>query len=342
MKIKLLLFALLFSVLGWGQVLMTTTGSTTQDFNTLATTGATNTFGITNWFSQRTGTGTNYEADAGSATAGNLYSYGTGAASERALGTLGSNTAGSFAHGVLLKNTSGTTITDVKVSYTLEQWRKSGVTAAQSLTFYYKISSSTISALNPNSNSGWTQVTGLTLSSPINTTTGNNLNGNNVSNRVSAINISIPSLSLLDNEFIMLKWEDPDHTGADHGLAIDDVTINWVIGVATPNLAITSGTLAHGTVCPNVAGTPIVYTITNSGSVDATGVTVNSTNNTDYSITTPLSTATINVGSTATFAITFTPTSSGPKSTAITFGSTPTNSNLLASTLTGKIGRAHV
>ena len=210
---------------------MSITGSVTQNFNSLAISGSTNTFGISNWLSQRTSTGTNYSADAGSSTTGNLYSYGTGPATERALGSVGSGTAGNFAHGILLKNTSGTTISDIKVSYTLEQWRKSGVTAAQSIDFYYKISNSTILSLDPNSNSSWIKVTGLTLSSPINTATGTSLDGNLAANKVFALNVAIPTLNLNNNEFIMLKWEDPDHLGADHGLAIDDVTVSWTKGI---------------------------------------------------------------------------------------------------------------
>lgn len=231
----LLLFALSLSYWGWGQVSMTTTGSSTQDFNTLATSGSSNAWTdnstIANWYSQRTGTGTTYSADAGSGTAGTLYSYGTGTATDRALGSIGSSNAaaGNFAHGVLLRNTSGTTITDIKVTYTLEQWRKSGVTAAQSITVYYKTSSSSITALNPNNNGTWTQIAGLSLSSPINTSTGAPLDGNATANKVTATNISIPSLSLNNNDYIMIKWEDPDHSGSDHGLSIDDVTINWTV-----------------------------------------------------------------------------------------------------------------
>jgi hypothetical protein len=213
-----------------GQIPMATTGSNTQNFNSLATTGSptwTDNSTIANWYSQRSGTGTTYTASDGSSNTGALYSFGTGTNSERALGTVGSGTPGNFAHGVQLRNTSGSAITTMTVSYTLEQWRKSGVTAAQSITVWYKISSSAITALNPNANGTWTQLTGLTLNSPINTTTATALDGNAAANKVSSGTVTIPSLSLANNEYIMIKWEDPDHTGADHGLSIDDVTIAW-------------------------------------------------------------------------------------------------------------------
>lgn len=272
MNFKKLLFSFLLLTLttvGWGQVNMTTTGSHTQNFNTLSNSGSSNIWTdnstISNWYSQRTGSGTTYAADAGGATAGNQYSYGSSSASDRALGSLGSSntSAGSFAHGVLLKNTSGNTITDIKVTYTLEEWRKSGVTTAQDITFWYKISSSAISTLNPNSNSGWIQVTGLTLSSPINTSTGSALDGNLATNKVTATNISIPSLSLDNNYYIMLKWEDPDHTGSDHGLAIDDVTINWTVASSTPTITTSTTSLtAFSNTCINTYSVEKTFTVT--------------------------------------------------------------------------------
>jgi uncharacterized repeat protein (TIGR02543 family) len=248
------ILALILSFSGWGQVNMANTNSHTQNFNGLATSGSsnawTNNSTIGSWYSQRTGTGTTYQADAGSGNGGGLYSYGAASNTDRALGTIGSSnaSAGDFAHGVLLKNTSGATLTDIKVSYTLEQWRNGGNTTAQAITFWYKTSSSAISALNPNSNAGWTPVTALTLNSPINTSTAGALDGNAVSNRVSVANVAIPGLSLANNNFIMLKWEDPDHTGTDHGLSIDDVTINWTVPTAPTNINITYNTQGGSTI----------------------------------------------------------------------------------------------
>lgn len=215
------------------QVNMSSNGSHSQLFDGLPTSGSatwTDNSTIANWYSQRTGTGTTVVADAGTGTGGNLYSYGTGTVAERALGALGSGnaTAGSFAHGVLLRNTSGAPITDIKVTYTLEQWRNSAA-AAQTITFWYKTSSSPISSLTPNNNTGWTQVSGLSLSSPITGGTAGALDGNASANRVTASSVSIPSLNLSNNDYIMLKWEDPDNTGNDHGLSIDDVSISWTI-----------------------------------------------------------------------------------------------------------------
>lgn len=199
---------------------------------------------IANWYSQRTGTSTSYALNNGSDSAGELYSYGiTTSASDRAIGTIGSGNAvaGSFAHGVLLQNTTGYSITNIKVSYTLEQWRNSAA-PGQSITVYYQTSSSPITSLNPGFTAGWTQVTDLSLTSPVTGGTAGALDGNAMVNKVTASNISIPSLILANNDYIMLKWEDPDHTGSDHGLAIDNISIVLSAGNMSP--LITNSTTA--------------------------------------------------------------------------------------------------
>lgn len=241
----LVILTLLLSVAVWGQVNMSTTGNYTQDFNTLISTSTgtwTQNSTIANWYAQRSGTGTGISADTGSSNGGNLYSYGSTSSSDRAIGSLGSSNAaaGNFAYGVLLRNTSSVAITDFKVSYTLEQWRNGGVNSPQALTFYYKISSSATTDLQPNTSSGWTAVSALNSSSPIFSTTAAALNGNLSANKVTKTDISIPSISLAAGDYILLKWDDPDHTGADHGLSIDDVTIAWTVASTLTPPALTA------------------------------------------------------------------------------------------------------
>ena len=154
---------LLLSMNANAQLTMSTSGTYSQNFDGLINASSstwTDNSTITNWYAQRTGTGTTIVAGDGSSNAGGLYSFGTTSSTDRALGSVGSGNAaaGSFAYGILLQNTSGVTITDMKVSYTLEQWRNSAA-AAQGDTFYYKIASSAITSLNPNANTGWTMVT---------------------------------------------------------------------------------------------------------------------------------------------------------------------------------------
>ncbi|RXR34676.1 T9SS type A sorting domain-containing protein [Flavobacterium piscinae] len=220
----------------YAQVNMTVTGSYTQDFNSLSQSGSSNNFTnnntISSWYIQREDGNANpnsYAADNGGSSSGRFYSYGSNGSSERALGILNSSSTDDAAIGLLLRNTSGVTITSITVSYTLEQWRK-GSDGVQGVSFRYRTSSSSFSDLNENSDSGWTAVPGLDLNGPISSGSDNvSLNGNSVSNRVSASNVSLSGLSLANGDYIMLRWRDVNHSGSDHGFAIDEVTINYSV-----------------------------------------------------------------------------------------------------------------
>ncbi|KQR91859.1 hypothetical protein ASG01_12705 [Chryseobacterium sp. Leaf180] len=104
---------------------------------------------------------------------------------------------------------------------------------------------------------------------------------------------------------------------------IDDISFYDAIS-SNPNLSI-SGTASNGSTCPNTAATPVIYTITNTGTLDATGINVSSSDP-QFSVS-GLSTTTITAGSSATFNVTFTPTSGGSKSSVITVTSTTLGSN---------------
>ena len=39
------------------------------------------------------------------------------------------------------------------------------------------------------------------------------------------MSFTITGLSIPSGTDVMLRWSDPDHTGADHGLAIDDFSV---------------------------------------------------------------------------------------------------------------------
>jgi hypothetical protein len=227
-----------FTHLSYAQVNMTATGSYTQNFNTLSQSGGSNNFTnnstISSWYIQResgNGNPNNYAASTGSSGSGSFYSFGSSGSSDRALGQVPSGSTNDMAVGLLLRNTSGATITNITVSYTLEQWRK-GADNSQGLSFTYETSSFPITNLDPNiaSGSGWNTVGGLNLNGPISSGSDDiSLNGNSSGNRVSATNVSITGLSLANGQYIMLRWLDIDSTGNDHGLSIDDVTVNYTV-----------------------------------------------------------------------------------------------------------------
>lgn len=283
---KKILIALAFPLFGFSQVSITATGSYSQDFNTLLNTGTNNTWTdnttIANWYCQKSTAGAVvYDAGTGSATAGKVYSFGSTGSTDRAIGTLGSAGFGNGAHGVQLQNNSGSIVNNFQVSYTLEQWRDGGNTtpAAQQIRVYYKISSTVITALNPGANAGWTEITGLMTASPIFTTTAGALDGNLPANKVTLTNISATGVALNNGEYIMLKWEDPNHAGNDHGLSIDDVTISWATSCNSTNtiseIACGSYTVPSGHETYNASGT-YLDTIPNAALCDSI-ITINLT-----------------------------------------------------------------
>ncbi|MHC5856139.1 Calx-beta domain-containing protein [Nostoc sp.] len=195
------------------------TGTYTQNFNTLNTGGTpawVNDSTILGWYSTRT----TYSLGSGTNNAGGLYSFGT--TTERALGSVASGATGTIYYGLRLQNNTGSPVTKLQVGYTGEQWRNGGNTSQQQLKFSYQ-TGSTVTSLTTGI---WTPVTSLDFTGPIATTTVGSLNGNQSANRTVKtpviFNLATP---IANGEEIILRWEDTDDTGNDHGLAIDDVSV---------------------------------------------------------------------------------------------------------------------
>lgn len=221
-----------------GQINVTTLNVPyTENFDTLIATGSatwTNNSTIPGWFHARTGTGTTIVANNGSSNAGNLYSYGTGTDADRALGSLGSGNAaiGNLFWGVRLQNNSGGTITTLNVTYTGEQWRNSAA-AAQTLSFSYLVGSPTVTGSLAEFQSAGVAEPSLDFTTPITGGAAGALDGNLAANRVT-LTFSITGLSIPNGTEVMLRWSDPDHTGADHGISIDDFSVTPMASTAAP------------------------------------------------------------------------------------------------------------
>jgi hypothetical protein len=285
-NLQIKLFIAFFALLGqgglaFGQVPMATTGTYTQSFDALPASGAVawaDNSTLQYWYTARSGTGANIAAGDGSSNAGNLYSFGTGTATERALGSIGSGSAGNFAYGLLLQNTAAVALTDMQVAYTLEQWRL-GSTTANAATFWYKVISTPTVALTPNVNTGWTQVTGLTGTSPVITGTLGTLNGNLPANKTVIANVALTGISVPAGQYVLIKWDDMDHTGADQGLSVDDVTVSWTFGASCNTTStITAAACDTYTLNANTYTTSGTYTQlrTNAAGCDST-ITLNLT-----------------------------------------------------------------
>ena len=296
------------------QVSLTTLGTPyTQNFDGLPASGSatwTNNTTIPGWYHARTGTGTTIVANDGLSNAGNLYSYGTGTQANRALGSLGSGNAaiGNLFWGVRLQNNTGSTITSLVVDYFGEQWRNSLATPAHTVAFSYLVGTPTVTGSLAEFQSAGVAVSALDFTGPVTTgAAATALDGNAAANRVQRT-FTITGLSIPNGTEVMLRWSDPDHTGADHALAIDDLTITpqgsggnaAVVPTCPATLTTIQGTATSGPISATDAdGTVTSATITaitpsDPGTIAITGFTpaggVGGTANgtLDVSNTTPL------------------------------------------------------
>ena len=104
-----------------------------------------------------------------------------------------------------------------------------------------------------------------------------------------------------------------------------------LVPLNSPVLAI-SGNTDHGTECVGGYATPVTYTITNTGTVTAEGVTAISDNSEFIVVSTLTSIA---AGGSATFDILFNPSASGTRSATVTVSSTTAGANSPTYALTG-------
>ena len=268
-----LLSASLFIQSTSAQVLMSAGNSYSQDFNTLASqssqgTNWTDNITIPGWYSSQSLGSlvvTNYRVSAGGANNGALYSFGTGSDADRALGSIGSGTPGNFACGVRIQNDTASFMTNFTVACTGEQWRNGGNVTAQKLSFFYTISSSAITTSDAVSNNFvWTPVTALDFTTPTTGATAASLDGNAAANRTVISAVTLPGVVVAPAQEIFLRWFDPNDSGNDHGVSIDDLTVTF------GPVAITTNAPTYATVTPlaqtNKAGTTASFTVANDGS----------------------------------------------------------------------------
>ncbi|WP_307445578.1 MULTISPECIES: T9SS type A sorting domain-containing protein [Chryseobacterium] len=126
-----------------------------------------------------------------------------------------------------------------------------------------------------------------------------------------------------------IKWVYTTKATGNIGLG----AINLSAQASDPNLSI-SGTASNGSVCPNTAASAVTYTITNNGTIDATGINIASSDS--QFVVSGLSATTVTAnGGTATFNVIFTPTASGSKSSTLTVSSSTSGSNSPTYTISG-------
>ncbi|MFZ2237130.1 MAG: Ig-like domain-containing protein, partial [Dokdonella sp.] len=192
---------------------------TVQNFDSLASTGTSNLL-PNGWYLFENGSNANatYLANNGAANSGDTFSFGATGSTERALGTLASNSVLPII-GAQLRNDTGAVLTEIAVVFTGEQWRLGATGRADRLDAQYSIDATSLG----DAAATWVDADSLDFSSP--TTTGplNALDGNLSANRTLVAG-SIDGLNLVSSATIWVRWVDPNISGADDGLAIDDIS----------------------------------------------------------------------------------------------------------------------
>ena len=210
-------------------------GTYFQNFDSLATSGTgnpwTNNSTLPGWYASKSIGGsavTTYRAESGTSTTGALYSFGVMGVSnltDRALGSVASGTPGNFAYGLCFTNDTSATVTNILISYTGEQWRNSGNTSPQTLSFTYRLSSSAITDADAANANTWTSFATLDFTTPTVGGTATALDGNAPTNRQEFSNTLLTDVVVPPGDEIFLRWRDVDDASFDHGFGIDDLTV---------------------------------------------------------------------------------------------------------------------
>lgn len=193
-------------------------GGATQDFDTFAIMGISDEL-PDGWYFLEQGSNANgtYAAGNGSDGAGNTWSYGSNASSERAFGARASNSLQS-AIGAQLQNTADVVVSQIAVTFTVEQWRTGDLVGGPDrLQFSYSADATSLTT------GTWTVLPTLDAIAPVTTGTADaTLDGNAPANRA-VISAPITGLSIAPGGSLWLRWVDVNNGGADDALAIDDV-----------------------------------------------------------------------------------------------------------------------
>lgn len=177
----------------------------------------------------------------GTNNTGGVYSFGATGEAERALGSIGSGSASTNRLAIVLRNATASTINDLVVQFTGEQWRSS-TTTQNVLTFDLGVFADTNDATqlnaNLNSTTGYTANAALNYTGQAPVTTNGALNGNDPANRT-LVNGNLSDVNFGAGQLLYLRFTDINDVGNDAGLAIDDFSVSAPTG-AVPE----PGTLA--------------------------------------------------------------------------------------------------
>ncbi|MCV2362624.1 PEP-CTERM sorting domain-containing protein [Paucibacter sp. DJ1R-11] len=240
-----LALALVAAVPAQAAISVASTGGTyTQSFDSLANSGSAavawaNDSTLAGWslFNKDSVAIATYTADNGGSNAGSFRSYGAAGVAERALG--GSASGGTYFGSpasntvagwiaVALNNDTGAALSGFKLAFDGEQWRNGGNTAAQTMVLEYGFGASFATVAS------WTAPGGnFDFTSPVVGATAAAVDGNGaglVAGRGGEV-----STTWAAGDTLWVRWVEKNDAGNDHGLAIDNVSIQAVSAVPEPS-----------------------------------------------------------------------------------------------------------
>lgn len=235
------------SLKSFGQLSITSAGvPVTQNFNTLAQSGTTNTWTdnttIPAWYSNRTV----YIGSDGASTTGALFSFGSTASAERALGALTSGTTPTVHFGVRLVNNTGGNISGLTITFRGEQWRQTA--NAQTLVFESQVGATSLTS------GTWTANSSFNFTA-LKTGTAGLLDGNatgNFSDVSGTLNVAVTN-----GQEIWLRWTKTGSTSP--GLSIDDISITANAAISS-NADLSNLSLSVGSLSPAFSASTTSYT----------------------------------------------------------------------------------
>lgn len=271
-------------------------GSYSQNFDVLATTGSANAWSngtspIAGWYLfKQPAPGAaivSYGTDNGGSSSGNFYSFGITGSAERALGGtasggayFGSPGSGSIAGwiAVALANNTGSTINSATLNYDGEQWRNGGNTSSQTMVLEYGFGTDFTSVgtwIAPGGNFDW--------ASPVVGASSAAIDGNTTGLLIDRGGI-LGSLNWAAGSILWIRWVERNDPGSDHGLAIDNFSLSTAVS-ATPTVNLSVS--AHS--ASEAAQTIVTVTAVTSAAVSGSqtvNLTVSGTNITaaDYTL----------------------------------------------------------
>ena len=244
-----------------------------QNFDTLATSGTTNTSVPTGFGFSETGVNADgkYRGSSGAST-GDTYSFGL--TTDRAFGTQRTSGTVSTIGGCFVNNT-GSPITAITVKYDGELWYLGVTGRVDGLDFQYSTDATSLT------DGTWTDVNALDFVTPAPNNTIGPQNGNDPFNRTAAITSAISSLNIANGAKVYIRFLDRLISGTNDGLGIDNFSLTATVpqpgtfSFASSTVSISESSSTAGLTVNRTGGTSgavtVNYSYTNGTAVGGAG-----------------------------------------------------------------------